>query len=327
MSKGEFVLKQRTRISQIDETTRIPESDLCFQDGDFIVQMEYREVDSSRELTKVKPGAFVLADTPSGIALISTDITPRRILPSLVSTKIIRDEISAFFDNLHVYEELELPMARKILLHSQPGVGKTTTTFAFCHEEIQKNNGAVVLLWPTATVKTSSVLEFLDNEVEYTPDVSKVIIIMEDIGGGGREGSYSPRGTDASLLEFLDGGRNVFKKPTFVVATTNYPENMARELADRPGRFDNIIKVPCPTPEERVNYAEFVNKGPLSEDDKKAISDRKLDDFSLAHVKEVVTRSRVHKKPFKVAIDELLKHKENFKKEFNEDKSGGLGWR
>lgn len=324
--KGQFKLKKITKISEIDENTVLPESDLCFQDNDKIIQMSYEEVDPSRDKTIVKPGSYVIQESSAGVVLIETDIKPKKILPTLVNTQRIRFEMEVFFDNLEIYRELEQPMARKILLYSEPGCGKTVSVFSYCSEQLEAKNGTVVLLWPTSSVRSQAVLEFLDHGVSYDSSVSKLIITMEDIGGGAREGSYSPRGADSALLEFLDGGRNIYKVPTFVVATTNYPENLVKELADRPGRFDSILEAPAPNEQERIDFAEFVGKKPLSEEDREVLRAKRVNGFSFAHINEVVVRSRLHKKTLSECIDELVKHKKNVKTEFNGE-SAGTGFR
>jgi hypothetical protein len=217
-------------------------------------------------------------------------------------------------------------LARKILVHSAPGCGKTTAIFSYCSSEIKKDPGTVVITWPTSSVRPNDVLSFFDGGVEYSPECSKLIIIMEDIGGGEREGSYSPRDVSGALLEFLDGGKNLFVIPTFVAATTNYPENLVASLADRPGRFDKIIGLDYPKAQERVEIAEFIIKRSLEGEEKKSLMSDKAKSFSIAHIKEIIVRHMLYDITIADAVLELYNHQQNFKNNFEKKKSGGFAF-
>jgi ATP-dependent 26S proteasome regulatory subunit len=150
-----------------------------------------------------------------------------------------------------------------------------------------------------------------------------MILIIEDIGGGEREqGSRSS--VDSGLLNLLDGMSVSFKLPTFIMATTNYPEHLLEALADRPGRFDLMIELTPPNAEERVQLLEFLSKKSLTDDEKKAISSKDADNFSIAHLEEIIVRSMLHKKSIATVIKELVEHTRRFNKEFQKPKNLGI---
>jgi SpoVK/Ycf46/Vps4 family AAA+-type ATPase len=115
----------------------------------------------------------------------------------------------------------------------------------------------------------------------------------------------------------LDGVGNVFKLPTFIVATTNHPEQLMASLSDRPGRFDRFIELLPPSPEERVRLFEFVAKRSATEEEATAIKDKKANGLSAAHITEIVIRHRLTDKSIYVIVKEMLEHSLNVKNNFS----------
>lgn len=321
---GHFKLKKKIKFSEIGENTIIPESDLCFQDDEHVYQMEYVEPDKASKV-EVKPGVFSLSRQGSTIVPKDLELRTTEILLDITNSKKIYEEANVFFNNLDVYEKLGETKARKILLFSDPGCGKTATITDFCHNAIKEDPGTVVLVWPTSSIDSDDVLDFLSKSSEYTEDCTRLILVMEDIGGGEREGNQGARAVDSAMLDILDGIGVTFRLPTLITATTNYPQNLLSALADRPGRFDLIMKLNPPSPEERVKVVEFIAKRKLNEDEKKCLLNKNINDFSIAHLKEVVIRSMLHRKPIHEVVNELIAHKNNFKKAYSETKSVGFG--
>ena len=320
-----FKLKTVTTFHELREHNRkgkdliIGESDLCFQDDECIYQFEYINEDKEGAI-KIKPGLFSLTETNAGLIPSSIDMKSQRILKSVTNTKKIVAEADSFFNNLHVYDELGEQKARKLLLYSDPGLGKTSTIREYCLQATKQDEGTVVLVWPTTNIEAYQVLDFLSKYVEYEKECTRLILVMEDIGGGEREGHGGSRSVDSALLDILDGINLTFKLPTLIIATTNYPQNLLSALADRPGRFDLMMKLDHPSKDERVEIVEFIARRELTEDEKKAVRKDKADDFSIAHWKEVVIRSAIHQKTLSQCIEELIDHKAKFSNNF-EDKS------
>lgn len=325
-SEGKFVLKKKTAFSELGDTQELPESDLCFQDEEAIYQFKFEKPESEHKEI-IEPGIFTLQEHMGNITLKKSELRTRNLLTSVVNTKSIIEEADVFFNNLDVYRELEEPMARKILIHSDPGMGKTATITQYCMHAIAEEPGTVVLIWPTSQVESSDVLDFLSKNSEYKPEAKRVILIIEDIGGGEREGSGSTRAVDSSLLDLLDGLQVTFKLPTLIIATTNYPQNLLSALADRPGRFDLIMALQSPSYTEKLELTEWIAKRILDEDERDAFKTPGAEGFSVAHLKEVVIRSRLHKKTMRVVIKELVEHRKKFAKNFEKDKGLGFGGR
>lgn len=327
-SEGKFKIKKISKISELQEGTiiDIPESDLCLQSDTHIIQMEYIKPDEDTNKYEIKPGVFTLEETAAGVGLAKIELRERNLLTGVNNTAAVTREAELFFSKLHIYEKLERPKKRGVLIHSKPGMGKTSSIERFCGELIKQDTGTVVMIWPTSQVDADSVSSFLSTRSMFTPECTRMILIIEDIGGGEREeGGVSP--VDSGLLNLLDGVGVTFKLATFIVATTNHPEKLLESLANRPERFDLVMALNPPNAEERVLLLEFISKRELSDDEKDAVANIKgTENFSIAHLGEVAVRALLHDKTYRQVIDELITHSKNYKKGFEEKRGLGMGF-
>lgn len=322
--KEGFVIKKVTKIKDLPgmaETHKdkivLPESDLCIQDDEHIVQLDYKNDDNVRRNVVIKPGTYNLVNSSHGVDIVSVQLQARKILESAINTKKILDEVDLFFSSLDIYKELEQPEKRSICLHSPPGCGKTSAIVKAVEKLIISDKGTVVLVWPTSEVEADDLSEFLTLDSEYSADATKVILIVEDIGGQEKDEDGQDR-VDSGLLNLLDGVNVAFKKPTFIIATTNYPDRLLTVLADRPGRFDQFIKLEPPTYDERCILVEFIAKRALSDEDKVALKMPGCETMSIAHLNEAVVRSRLRKITIKESLLQLIEHTSHFKKGFKD---------
>lgn len=325
MSNGKFKIKKITKLSEVTKDTVLPESDLCFQDEDKVYQFDYKRTKKEKKF-KVKPGYYIFVEEAHGLSLKETELRSRELLTSAVSTQAIFNEAKTFFSRLHIYDMLGEPKARKILIYSQPGMGKTAAITQYSQMAVDEDPGTIVIVWPTSQIDSHWVLDFLERNIEYTDKCTRLILIMEDIGGGERENRGESRGVDSALLDLLDGLRIAFKLPTFMIATTNYPQNLLSALADRPGRFDMMLELDPPSYEERVALTEFIAKRTLSEEEKEALRSKDVKDFSVAHLKEIIVRSMLHEKSIPQVIKELVAHKKKFHDAFEKKRKDHVGF-
>jgi hypothetical protein len=324
--EGKFEVKKITKFVDLVEGTVVDicESDLCFQNEDVIIQMKYKRPDEEKKY-EIKPGIYTLVDTPTGVQTSKMELKKRCLLESVDNTQQILKEAKTFFSRLDVYEKLNRPKKRGVLLYSKPGMGKTSAIEKFCADAMAEDAGTVVLVWPTSEIEADSVCRFLTNRSEYTTECTRLVLIIEDIGGGERDGDHGRSAVDSGLLNLLDGVGVTFKLPTFIVATTNHPENLLESLADRPGRFDLMLQLNPPTAAERQALLGFISKRDLTDDEKECIIMKGTEDFSIAHLEEIAVRSLLHDKSYKAVVVELIEHSKRFKKNFEERKSTGFG--
>jgi len=332
MSKREDNHFELIKVTSLDEIMKgdikeLNTSDLSLQSEGHIAQFKYVEGKKKKNSKKVKivPGCFTIISTMAGCDLEPFTLKKHNLLDTINNTRSIKERANQFFDNLAVYEELGQPKVRNILLYSDPGFGKSSAINSLCEEFMKEDPNTVVINWNTSAVRSSSVESFFSIGTEFTKEVTRMIFIIEDIGGGEQEYSGN-RSVDSSLLGLLDGNSVTFQVPTFTIATTNYPANLLSALADRPGRFDEMVKLPAPSGKERALLAAWIGKRDLTEEEILVLEDPKLDSqsLSIAHIKEIVIRSRLTGKTFQEVIEDMVNHKEKFKKGFEE--KGRLGF-
>lgn len=311
---GNFTLLKKTKFSEIDDTTKLPKSDLALQEDGFLYQFKFNEADKP-EKKKVTPGIWSMKPVPGGLTLVETELGKKRLLLDAVNATSIINEAKIFFSRLDVYERLGRQKKRGVLIYSAPGLGKSSTISHFCTETSKHDPGTVVMIWPTSKIDSDDVLDFLSTGSTYTKKCTKLILVLEDIGGGEHEGGRS-RQVDAGLLNLLDGVSDVFKLPTFIIATTNHPENLLASLADRPGRFDLMLELQPPSSEERVKLLEFIANRELTPEEKTVFLDKKCDGLSIAHLDEIVVRSLLHDRTLEQTLREILDHRKNVKAAF-----------
>lgn len=323
--KGFFKLRKVTQFKELSVDMEIPESDLCFQNDDVIAQFEYIKPEEEEKF-EIEPGTYTLVNSNAGVRPAKTELRSYNLLTSIDNTSKIIKEAEIFFNKLDVYRELEQPMKRAVLMASKPGMGKTASISQICNTFVKTDPGTVVFNWPSSDVDADDVSKFLSVASEYTKECTRLLLIIEDIGDSSSD-EYRGRNSSAGLLNLLDGVGVAFKLPTFILATTNHPEQMVEALADRPGRFDLKIDLSPPNYIERVALAEFIAKRPLSEEEKQAFGTKGAENFSIAHIKEVIIRSRLHDKSYQDVINELVAHSKRFKEGFEDPKTVSLGIR
>ncbi len=319
--KGHFVVANIADLSEYADGSKkeLPESDLCFQHNGKAIQFTYMKPPEEEDVkTIIKPGIFTLEQTSMGINMRKTELRDRELLTSVDNTKKITNEAKTFFKKLDVYEKLKRMKKRAVLIYSGPGMGKSSAIAKTCCEFMEEDPGTVVFIWPTSAIEADSVSHFLSVGTEYDKKCTRLILVMEDIGGGERENHGSANQVDSGLLNLLDGVAVTFSLPTFIIATTNHPENLLASLADRPGRFDLMIKLDPPSYEEKLALTAFIAKRDLTDDEKADLKNPKIANYSVAHLEEIVVRSMLHEKTMGQVIKEMIEHTERFNKGFDE---------
>jgi hypothetical protein len=320
---GFFKIKAKTRLQDMEIGASIAESDFASitPDGTF-VQLEYVEEESKARPYIVKPGTWTIQKTGEGMKLEPTTFVNDKILEAFVHTTNITDKIDCFFNKLHVYKELGFDVPKRAaLLYGPAGSGKSTATSKACRK-YQADGKTAVISWATDKIDPFEVKDFF-RCFEYK-GVDKVILIMEDVGGVEME-QVRIKST-SSLLALLDNQEKTFTIPIFILATTNFPEALLGNLANRPGRFDDKIEMGYPKPEARAELLKFFLKGNASEEAISMILGKKCEEFSPAHIKEVVVRSAIYDISLEDAIAQITKEIEVFKQAFVSNKPKfGLG--
>lgn len=328
-SKSKFKIKKVTKfddlLGEAGSKVELPTSDLCLTSDTVIAQFDYEEGDEQEEQKKIKvhPGIYTMTMTMAGMRLDQTELRTDELLAGVANTTTIVNQGKHFFKKLHVYQKRKRPAKRSILFYSGPGMGKSAAIRFSIKELVAEDPGTVALIWPSSEVKPEHVGRFFTFNAEYVQGCTRVILVVEEIGGSEEDGAHARREVSAGLLNFLDGINVTFKLPTFIVATTNYPQNLLKELADRPGRFDRLIELDPPSLAEKIKLLEFFEGRPLNESEQAALAANDAKDLSIAHIQEIGIRAEIEDLSFEEVIRQMVEHRARFAKGF--DKKGSLG--
>lgn len=319
-----FKVKKITKIEDLKLEAEIPESDLTIQSDTHIYQFDHVEEKQKKGKVILKPGTWNLVNTMSGLDFSEVELGSYKLLETIDNTSSIIGEANKFFDKLDVYKKLKREPRRSVLLCSPPGVGKTSAINKVCRK-FMKQEGTAVVIWDTSSIRSSSVNSLFQNELKFGEKVKKLIFVMEDIGGGSVEENHGPRGADSSLLNLLDGVGKPFQGiPTFIIATTNNPEQSVSALIDRPGRFDKVIELKTPSESESIELLKFIADRELTEDEIEAAKKAAKNEFSIAHLQEIVVRSMLDDATYMEVVDQLVEHKKRFKNGFQDVRPMGI---
>lgn len=236
------------------------------------------------------------------------------VLPS-PEIKSIIDDIKKFWDGKDIFKTYRYVHKRGILLHGDPGCGKSGIIQLCVNYVIEEMNGIVI------NIKDHYQVEMFD---EFIPTFRKIepdrplVVIMEDLDALTGEEKY----ITSKLLNILDGIKQI--EGVVYLASTNYPEKLEERVSDRPSRFDRRYRIEPPDASVRESYL----RSKISEDEIKKINIdewvKVSEGFSIAHLKELVISTLVLGNPFKESLAHLKQLKSKPRNKGN--KSGGIGF-
>jgi AAA+ superfamily predicted ATPase len=318
---GHFTLKQKMKLSDITESDVLPESDYATLTPDgYFIQLTYHEGKKEFSDYIARPGIYSIVKTLTGFDLKPTSFVRDEILEEFLSTKEIESTIDCFFENIPLYKEfgIEVPK-RGIILYGPAGTGKTSSLNKSVGKYVSDNK-TLVIIWHTSRFEAGDVQEFIKS-FKYE-GVEKIILVAEDLGGV--ENDQVRMRSDSSLLSLLDNQEKTFNIPVMIIATTNYIGNFEANLMNRPGRFDDKIKVGYPVAAERQALLKFFAKELITEEALSFVASDKCKDLTPAHIKDSYINSRLRKKTLLQTLTKTVEDIKLYNKEFSE-KSGSVG--
>ncbi len=319
---GHLVLKAKTPIDELEVGSRIEESDFSTlsEKGNFL-QFEYIDEDEVMHGEVAKPGIFSIVKTMAGMKLEKTQFTNDDVLKEFVSTSEVVGKIKKFFHAIPKYLLYGVFAKRGMLLHGPAGTGKTTIIAEVCREYNEEGK-TFILLWHTDKFDAGDVKDFIKH-LTYE-GVDKMILVVEDIGG--IEIDQARIRSESALLSLLDNQEQTFKVPTYILATTNYPENFMGNLTNRPNRFDDKIRVGYPKGEARKQLLKFYDKENLVDEEALTlIASKKCEEFSPAHLREAIIRSAIYDQKPAETIRQMIKEVEEYNRAFQEKGNARTG--
>lgn len=256
--------------------------------------------ENSDKISKLLPSGLYRLNCPNmydTFEVVPWTISKSTKLFELDVVKDVLNDFEAFKSHKEIYKECQMAYKRGSLLYGPPGTGKTSAINMIIESV---NLDDVIVLYVDGGLPMDLLRELED-------DTRLKVFIFEEL-------TQTLSKTNISrFLTFLDGEFSLDN--CYIIATTNYPEELPGNIVDRPGRFDKLFKVDQVSIKDKKTYLEFYLKREITEDE---LSDMKA--FSMAYLKELILKIKKDNLTIAQAIKSLNKHKKIAKDNFQDSK-------
>ena len=207
----------------------------------------------------------------------------------------LEQNVLEVFRRVDAFERHGMDTSRGALLYGPPGNGKTHAMLRIANACISEL-GAYVFMISDEEVKLSELMDYRDIFADHP-----TVFLLEEIT------EKAKRKTE-KLLSFLDGE---YSWPhNYTLATTNYPGELPGNIVDRPGRFDRLVSVRNPDPEQRSTYLQHH----LEDEGLTARLVEATDGYNLSYLRELAVQINL----FDRSVDEVLSRFEQKKRRIDE---------
>ena len=212
-------------------------------------------------------------------------------LPDSASEEIYQN-IETFWTKENHFRSFGFLWKRGILLWGPAGSGKTSTLQLISQSIVDKGGISVYVSHPTVTAQGLAIYR----RIEKT---RPCVVMLEDL-----DAMISNHG-EHDVLALLDGELQIDN--VVFIATTNYPERLDKRIVNRPSRFDIVKLIGMPNAEARKMYLGRKNKRLLDNPEELDKWVTESDQFSIAHLKELIVSVEVFEVSLTHAIKRLRK--------------------
>jgi ATP-dependent 26S proteasome regulatory subunit len=230
--------------------------------------------------------------------------------------------VKCFKNKIDVFKRANITPKRGILIGSVPGAGKSACIRKFSRELIQSDTNCCILYVDSEAVSTELLVRMFRKATEENTEVKFVVLVIEDIGG-----TKQVERIDSDLLNFLDGSPGVFNIPTLIIGTTNFLDELADTLTDRPGRFDDKIVLLPPADQycEQLaqEYSQAIRQKPLTKEEVACITGKEL---TPAYIREIILRSELYEISIKDAAAKVMEQSKKAKTASHMKKHSSMGF-
>jgi ATP-dependent Zn protease len=216
---------------------------------------------------------------------------PKITFKDVIIDQKLKEDI---YDNT-IFQLENLDENNGIILHGEPGVGKSLICSAIANECTLKGNTVCYL---STEVDYTMLNEFLESFV------SPCILIFEDIDAFGQTRDSVPSsGILSDFLQFVNGISEKDERIIFV-ATTNYLDKLDKAISNRPVRFNRKFKFEYPNDEEITQLVELYFDKNIADSFSTICYNR---NFSGSHIKEVQRTANLLSKKRNQDIQDVFK--------------------
>ncbi|KAK3386148.1 P-loop containing nucleoside triphosphate hydrolase protein [Podospora didyma] len=160
---------------------------------------------------------------------------------------LIKDVLT-FFDNQALYQSLQVPWKRGIILHGLPGNGKTISIKALINS-LDARSPPVPSLYVKSFDGCSGQKWCINAIFSQARRQAPCLLIFEDLD------SLVEDKTRSYFLNEVDGLES--NEGILMIGSTNHLEKLDPAITKRPSRFDRKYHFKVPNEASRASYAEF----------------------------------------------------------------------
>ena len=253
--------------------------------------MEQRKDNSLKFISIDSPGWYKVSVSANGDAYIRKNTEGKITTPVIhPKTKVIYDDMKHFFRNIKLFKRYGQPGVRKILLVGPPGTGKTTIFNKIIRDF--KDEYAV-----TSVVNIYEATAFLE---AIARSQQKGILLWED--------AETSMIDSSEVLNFLDGvNQPKSRYGTYVIMSTNNPQQIAGRILKRPGRIDRYVFIDALKGEDVVDCFNLYIPKNVKLNKEFLISE--LDSFTGAQIKEIALSVKLKAASYGTKINEEIVHR------------------
>lgn len=208
------------------------------------------------------------------------------------ASKSVINEITRFWELEDTYRKYGFLWKRGVLLLGPPGSGKTCV-LQLLAQNIIKNGGIVVTIEePQLGSRGLNIIRTIEPE-------RPIIVLIEDID------AIVDRYGESALLYLLDGENQIDN--VVYISTTNYPERLDNRIINRPSRFDLVQEIGMPNMAARCFFLGKKSKILRNNLEMMAKWVADTENFSIAHLKELIVCVEVFGLDYEVALGRMTK--------------------